>query len=130
MQVVYASKAPQVVGPYSQAVRAGELIFISGQIAMLPEKGILVEGGIEEQVAQVLRNLNAVLEAAGSDRNHVLKTTVFLKNLDDYAAMNKVYAEFFAVSKPARAAVEVSRLPAGALIEIEAIALTSSKETG
>jgi 2-iminobutanoate/2-iminopropanoate deaminase len=127
VQVIETSNAPKAIGPYSQAVKAGNLVFVSGQLALVPQTGKLCDGAIEEQTAQVLHNLEAILKAAGSSRKQVLKTTVYLKDLSDFANMNKIYADFFADAKPARATVEVSRLPAGALVEIEAIAMTSTE---
>ena len=120
-EIVSTDKAPAAVGPYSQAVRVGDLVFTAGQVALDPATGKLVEGGIEEQTRQVLQNLAAVLEAAGSSLDRVVKTTVFLKDMGDFAAMNAVYAEFFPTDPPARSTVEVSALALGALVEIEAI---------
>jgi 2-iminobutanoate/2-iminopropanoate deaminase len=121
--IVQTSAAPPAIGPYSQAIVAGDLIFCSGQIPLDPATGEIVEGGIEEQTHRVLKNLRAVLESAGSGLEHVLKTTVFLKRMDDFAAMNAVYATYFPDAPPARSTVEVSRLPRNVLIEIECIAL-------
>jgi 2-iminobutanoate/2-iminopropanoate deaminase len=121
--IVQTSAAPPAIGPYSQAIVAGDLIFCSGQIPLDPATGEIVEGGIEEQTHRVLKNLRAVLESAGSGLDHVLKTTVFLKRMDDFAAMNAVYATYFPDAPPARSTVEVSRLPRNVLIEIECIAL-------
>ena len=120
-EIVSTDKAPAAVGPYSQAVRVGDLVFTAGRVALDPATGKLVEGGIEEQTRQVLQNLAAVLEAAGSSLDRVVKTTVFLKDMSDFAAMNAVYAEFFPTDPPARSTVEVSALALGALVEIEAI---------
>jgi len=120
-EIVSTDKAPAAVGPYSQAVRVGDLVFTAGQVALDPATGKLVEGGIEEQTRQVLQNLAAVLEAAGSSLDRVVKTTVFLKDMSNFAAMNAVYAEFFPTDPPARSTVEVSALALGALVEIEAI---------
>jgi 2-iminobutanoate/2-iminopropanoate deaminase len=121
--------APAAIGPYSQAIRAGNLLFTSGQIPLDPTTGTIVPGTIREQTTQVLSNLTAVLAAAGADglgdMTHVVKTTVFLKDMADFAAMNEVYAEYFApegIIPPARSTVEVARLPKDALIEIEVIA--------
>jgi len=117
--------APGAIGPYSQAVRVGNFIHTSGQVALDPATGQLVSGGIAEQTTRVLENLKAVLDAAGTDLAHVVKTIVFLKNMNDFAAMNEVYARFLApdgVVKPARSTVEVAGLPRNALVEIEVIA--------
>ncbi|MDX1665407.1 MAG: RidA family protein [Candidatus Promineifilaceae bacterium] len=125
-EVVSTADAPAAVGPYSQAIHIGNLIFTAGQIPMEPETGrVLAESGIQEQTEQVLRNLQAVLEAGGSSLEQIVKTTVFLQNMDDFGAINEVYARFFPANPPARSAVEVARLPLGVRIEIEAIALRS-----
>ena len=124
-QRISTPDAPAAIGPYSQAVQSGELLYTSGQVGFESATGELVAGGITEQTEQVLRNLEAVLIAAGSSLAAVIKTTVFLKNMDDFAAMNKVYAGFLApegVVAPARSTVEVARLPRDARVEIEAIA--------
>ena len=122
--VVKTDRAPQAIGPYSQGiVAAGELVYTSGQIGFDPKTGEMTKGGIEEQTEQTLRNLAAVLEAAGSDISHVLKTTVFLADMNDFAAMNEVYRRHFRDSPPARSTVQVARLPRDARIEIEAVAL-------
>ena len=120
--IVQTATAPQAIGPYSQATASQGLVFVSGQIPLHPTTGALLDGGIEEQTRRVLLNLKAVLEAAGSSLDLVVKTTVFLKNVDDFPAMNAVYAEFFGSSLPARATVEVSRLPRNVAVEIDAIA--------
>ena len=122
-EVIATQQAPAAVGPYSQAIRVGDLVFTAGQLAIDPATGKLVEGGIEEQTRQVLRNISAVLEAAGSSLDRVAKTTVFLKDMGDFKAMNQVYGEFFASEPPARSTVEVSDLALGALVEIDAIAI-------
>jgi len=122
-EIVSTDRAPAAVGPYSQAVRIDNLVYTAGQIALDPESGKMVEGGIQAQVEQALHNLQAVLAAAGSSLDQVIKTTVFLQNMDDFAAMNEVYARFFSGDPPARSAVEVARLPLGSLVEIEAVAL-------
>lgn len=114
--------APKAIGPYVQGVRAGDLVFVSGQIPIDPATGAMIDGGIEDQTRQAMRNLAAILEAAGSGLARVLKATVYLKDLGTFEAMNRVYGEFFTGEKPARACVEVSRLPRNALVEIEAIA--------
>ncbi|MFN7966922.1 MAG: RidA family protein [Acidobacteriota bacterium] len=123
MKSIHTKQAPQAIGPYSQAIVSGGLVFSAGQVAIDPATGQLVAGDISAQTRQVLKNLVAVLAAAGSDLAHVVKTTVFLKNFDDFAAMNAVYAETFGDHKPARSTVEVVRLPKDALIEIEVIAV-------
>ncbi len=122
-EVIATEKAPAAVGPYSQAIRVGDLVFTAGQLAIDPATGKLVEGGIEEQTRQALRNISAVLEAAGSSLDRVAKTTVFLKDMGDFKALNQVYGEFFASEPPARSTVEVSDLALGALVEIDAIAI-------
>ncbi|HSI24004.1 MAG TPA: RidA family protein [Methylotenera sp.] len=121
MKVIQTPLAPAAIGPYSQAVQVGNLLFTSGQIALRAD-GTLNEGDISAQTTQVLANLKAVIEAAGGKVDSVVKTTVFLKNLDDFSAMNHVYAEFFAGHTPARSTVQVAKLPRDVLVEIEAIA--------
>lgn len=123
LQVVSTEKAPKAVGPYSQAVIANGFIFVSGQIAIDPATGNLNTGTTAEQTRQVLKNLSAVLESQGRSLSDVVKTTVYLKNMEDFQDMNNVYAEFFTNNKPARATVEVSRLPKDVSVEIEAIAV-------
>jgi 2-iminobutanoate/2-iminopropanoate deaminase len=125
MKVIQTPLAPAAIGPYSQAVQVGNLLFTSGQIALRAD-GSLNDGDISEQTKQVLANLKAVIEAAGGKVNSVVKTTVFLKNLDDFSAMNHVYAEFFAGHTPARSTVQVAKLPRDVLVEIEAIAELST----
>jgi len=127
--VVVTNEAPKAIGPYSQAVRAGNLLFTSGQIALHPETQQVVPGGIEEQAQQVFANLKAVLEAGGSSFAQVVKATVFLKNFDDFSALNAIYAEHLgsAGAPPARTTVEVSRLPKDVLLEIELVALISTE---
>ena len=122
-EVIATRKAPAAVGPYSQGIHVRHLVFTAGQLAIDPATGKLVEGGIEEQTRQVLRNIAAVLEAAGASLDTVVKTTVFLKDIGDFKAMNEVYAEFFAADPPARSAVQVAALPLGGLVEIEAVAI-------
>ncbi len=119
---VQTDKAPQAIGPYSQGIVAGGMVYCSGQIAIDPASGELRSGSIEAQTRLVLENLGAVLEAAGSSYNQVVKATVFLQDMNDFAAMNGVYGEFFKPPYPARAAVQVARLPKDVKIEIEAIA--------
>ncbi len=122
-QVVHTDRAPAAVGPYSQAIRVDHTVFTAGQVGIDPQTGQLVEGGIAAQTRQALQNLAAVLEAAGTSLANVVKTTVFLADMGDFAEMNRVYAEFFAEAPPARSTVQVAGLPLGALVEIEAIAL-------
>ena len=122
-RIVKTDKAPQGIGVYSQAIVAGELVFTSGQIGIDSKTGQMVEGGFEAQAEQVLRNLAAVLEAAGSDMSQVLKTTVFLADMDDFNKMNEIYRRHFKEDPPARSTVQVARLPRNARIEIEAVAL-------
>jgi 2-iminobutanoate/2-iminopropanoate deaminase len=122
-EIIETSAAPSPIGPYSQAVRANGFIFVSGQIPIDPVTGILVQGDISLQTHQVLTNVAAILSAAGSGLDKVVKTSIFLKNLDDFAELNRVYTEYFGEIKPARATVEVSRLPREVLVEIEAVAL-------
>ena len=120
---VQTDRAPQAIGPYSQAVKANGLVFASGQIPIDPATGQVVEGSIAEQTERVLNNIKAVLEAAGSSLERVVKTTVFLADLKDFGEMNEAYGRFFAEVPPARSTVEVSRLPRDARVEIDAIAL-------
>lgn len=120
--VVSTKKAPAAIGPYSQAVRLGNLVFTSGQIPADPASGEIVPGGVEAQVRQVLKNLGEVLSASGASLDNVLKTSLFIKNMDDFALINKIYAEFFNNDPPARSCVEVARLPKDVLIEMEAVA--------
>ena len=124
-EVIATKDAPQAIGPYSQAVRAGKIVFTSGQIPLDPATGEFVAGGVREQTEQVLNNLSALLKAAGAELDQVVKTTVFLADMDDFAAMNEVYGRFFTSKPPARATVEAARLPRDARVEIEAIAVLS-----
>ena len=124
--IVSTTNAPAAIGPYSQAVGIGGLLFTSGQIPLRPD-GSLVEGDIEAQTRQVLANLAAVLEAGGSSLDQVVKCTVFLADMNDFAAVNAVYAESFSSEPPARSAVEVARLPRDVMVEIEAVALRSAR---
>lgn len=120
---VVSPKAPRPVGPYSQAIEAGELIFLSGQIGLDPKTGEMVEGGIQAQAKQALKNLSGVLERMGLDLSAVVKMTVFLTTMDNFGPMNEVYATFFKDAPPARSCVAVSGLPLGGLVEMEAIAI-------
>ena len=125
-EVVVSDKAPKALGPYSAANRFGDLIYTAGQIGLDPATGKLVEGGIEEQTRQALVNLKNILEAAGSSLDNVLKTIVFLQDINEFGRMNAVYAEFFTQDFPARSAFQVGALPAGAAVEIEAVACLES----
>jgi 2-iminobutanoate/2-iminopropanoate deaminase len=122
-QIIHTENAPAAVGPYSQAVVANGMVFTAGQVPLVPATMKLVEGDIQAQAHQSLENIKAVLEAAGTSLDKVIKVTVFLKDMGDFKAMNEVYAEFFGENPPARSAVEVAGLPLGARIEIECIAL-------
>jgi len=122
-EIIATENAPGAIGPYSQAVKAGNMVFCSGQIPIDVATGEFVSDDVAEQTRQVLTNLSAVLEAAGTSLNNVVKTTVFLADMNDFAAMNEVYAEFFSENKPARATVQAARLPKDARVEIECIAL-------
>ncbi len=122
-ETVSTDKAPKAIGPYAQAIKAGEFIYTAGQIPIDPQSGNLIAGGIAEQARQVLENLKAVLEAAGSSLEKVVKATVFLKNMADFAALNEVYGEYLGAAKPARSTVAVAELPRGALVEIDFVAL-------
>jgi 2-iminobutanoate/2-iminopropanoate deaminase len=129
-QIINTKDAPQAIGPYSQAVVAGGFVFASGQIPLDPSTGEFVEGGVAEQTEQVLRNLSAVLEAAGSGLEQVVKTTVFLADMSDFAAMNEVYGRHFKLESPARSTVQAARLPRDARVEIDAIALSGHGGAG
>ena len=123
-QKILTDKAPAPIGPYSQAILVdGKFLYTAGQVPLDPVTGTMVEGDIKAQTRQVIKNLDAVLRAGGSSLAHVVKTTVFLKDMNDFAAMNEVYAEYLLAASPARSTVEVSRLPRDARVEIEAIAL-------
>ncbi len=122
-EIISTENAPGAIGPYSQAVKTGNLVFCSGQIPIDPKTGEFVSSDVAEQTEQVLKNLNAVLEAAGSSLNNVVKTTVFLADMNDFVAMNEVYARFFSENKPARATVQAARLPKDARVEIDCIAV-------
>jgi 2-iminobutanoate/2-iminopropanoate deaminase len=121
-ETVKTTKAPAAIGPYSQAVKFGEIVFISGTLGINPVTGQLADGDVENQTKQSLENLKAVLEASGSSFDKVLKTTVFIKDMNDFPVVNKIYGEYFNVNQPARSTVEVARLPKDGLVEIEAIA--------
>ena len=120
--IVSTKQAPAAIGPYSQAVRSGPFLFASGQIALDPETGRLVDGDVTAQVKQVMENLRAVLAAAGADFAHVIKTTIYLKDMGQFAAVNKVYGEYFPSNPPARATVQVAKLPLDAQVEIDLVA--------
>ena len=122
MNAISTTNAPAAIGPYSQAIKVGELVYVSGQLPIDPATGAFAEGGIKELTRQSLTNMKAILEEAGTSMANVVKTTVFLADMNDFAAMNEVYAEFFAAPFPARSAVAVKTLPKGALVEIECIA--------
>ena len=126
-QIIKTEGAPQAIGPYSQAIMAGGFVFASGQIPIDPKTGEFVAGGVAEQTEQVLRNLSAVLEAGGTSLDRVVKTTVFLADMNDFVAMNEVYGRYFRGDAPARATVQAARLPRDARVEIEAIALAGKE---
>jgi 2-iminobutanoate/2-iminopropanoate deaminase len=121
--VVLTDRGPKPIGPYSQAIRANGLLFISGQVALDPKTGEMTEADIRKQTERVLENVRGIVEAAGSKMTHVVKTTVFLKDMNDFGTMNEVYAGYFMSTPPARSTVQVSRLPKDALVEIEVIAM-------
>ncbi|MBI3951080.1 MAG: RidA family protein [Acidobacteria bacterium] len=127
-EVVETAQAPRAIGPYVQAVRVGDFLFLSGQVGIDPATAQIVEGGIREQTGQVLKNISAVLQAAHSSLGKVLKTTVYLTDLNEFQQMNEVYGRYFSDWKPARATVQVSRLPLGAKVEIEAVAVIEGGE--
>ena len=120
---IHTDSAPKAIGPYSQAIAIDKLVFCSGQIPIDPATGNLIEGNVEAQTHRVLKNLSAVLQAAGTDLQHVGKTTVFLQSMNDFAAMNAVYGTYFSQTPPARSTIEVAKLPKGAQVEIDAIAV-------
>jgi 2-iminobutanoate/2-iminopropanoate deaminase len=122
-KIISTQHAPAAVGPYSQAVQIGDLIYSAGQIPLVPETGKIVEGGIEIQTRQVMQNLSAVLDAAGSSLSNVIKTTIFVTDLADFATINQVYGSFFEADPPARSTVQVAALPLGAHVEIEVVAV-------
>ena len=129
-EIVATEAAPQAIGPYSQAVSVGDFVFTSGQISIDPQTGVFVEGGVAEQTEQVLRNLAEVLRAAGTGLGAVVKTTVFLADMNDFAAMNEVYGRHFPDEPPARSTVEAARLPRDARVEIDAIAVRKGNGEG
>ena len=122
-QVIHTDNAPKAIGPYSQAVKAGNMLFVSGQVPFVPETMEIVEGDVKAQTAQSLKNVQAILAEAGLDFSHVVKSTVFIKDMNEFAQINEVYAEFFGENKPARACVEVARLPKDVKVELEVIAI-------
>jgi len=122
-EAVHTDKAPEAIGPYEQAIKANGFVYTAGQIPLDPNTGEIVDGGVESQTRRVLQNLEAVLDAAGSALGRTVKTTIFLKSMADFAAVNAVYAEYFSSAKPARTTVAVAELPKGALVEIDAVAL-------
>jgi len=120
--VVFTDRGPKPIGPYSQAIKANGFVYASGQVALDPKTGEFLTGDIRQQTERVLENLRGVLEAAGTKLGHAVKTTVFLKNMSDFAAMNEVYGRYFTAAAPARSTVEVARLPKDALVEIDVVA--------
>lgn len=121
-EIISTTKAPAAIGPYSQAVKLGNMIYTSGMLPLVPDTMQIVEGDVQQQARQALENLKALLESAGSSLDNVVKTTVFIKNMNDFPKINEVYAEYFNSKQPARSCVEVARLPKDALLEIEVIA--------
>jgi len=124
-KIISTDSAPKAIGPYSQAMEVNGILFISGQIPVDPATGKVVEGGIKEQTEQVIKNIGSILEAAGYSFSDVVKSTVFLKDMNDFAGMNEVYARYYSQNPPARAAFQVARLPLDVLVEIETIAIKS-----
>ncbi|MGE0407539.1 MAG: RidA family protein [Candidatus Korobacteraceae bacterium] len=122
-EVISTDQAPKAIGPYSQAIKAGGFVFVAGQIAVDPASSQLVQGDVRVQTEQVLKNMSAILAAAGTNLEKSVKTTVYLKNMADFAAMNEVYSQFFTVNPPARSTVEVSQLPRNMLVEMDVVAL-------
>ena len=123
IEINATERAPRAIGPYSQAIRANGFLFVSGQVCFDPATGNLISGGIQDQTEQVIKNLSAILQAAGSGLDRVVKTTVYLKNMSEFAQMNEVYGKFFPSAPPARSTVEVARLPKDVAVEIDVIAL-------
>ena len=123
---IQTEQAPAAIGPYSQAIRIGDFLYTSGQIALDPESGIFLSGKIEEETEQTLKNISAILQAGGVNFENVIKTTVYMSDLNDFTRMNQIYEKYFSTNKPARACVQVAALPKGAKIEIDAIAICSS----
>lgn len=121
MKIIYTKNAPEPVGPYSQAIAANSFVFCAGQIGIDPKTGNLAEG-LENQIRQIIKNIESVLKAAGSDFSNIVKTTIFVTNINDFHVVNKIYGEYFTEHKPARSTVEVSKLPKDAIVEIEVIA--------
>jgi 2-iminobutanoate/2-iminopropanoate deaminase len=121
--IVSTDHGPKPIGPYSQAVKANGLVYVSGQLGLDPKTGEMVAGGVAEQTDRVMNNLKGIVEAAGSKLSHAVKTTIYLKDLNDFAAMNEVYGKFFIAAPPARSTVQVARLPKDALVEIDIIAV-------
>jgi len=122
IQKISTDRVPAAIGPYSQAILAGDTLYCSGQIPLLPETGEIIEGGVEEQTAQVMKNLSQLLDAAGFSLEMVVKTTIYLQDMADFAAVNAVYGQYFPGTAPARATVQVAALPKGSLVEIDAVA--------
>lgn len=125
-QVITTTQAPQAIGPYSQGIRAGDWLFVSAQLPFDPMTGTLIRSGVRGQTRRALENVKAVMEGAGATLGHIVKVTVYLKNIDDFGQMNEVYAEFFPGDKPARATVEVSRLPKDAILALDVVAYLGS----
>jgi 2-iminobutanoate/2-iminopropanoate deaminase len=126
-EAISTTEAPGAIGPYSQAIKAGDFLFVSGQIPLDPATGALVDGGIGEQTHRVLKNLDAILRAAGTSFSHVVKTTVYLADMSEFAAMNAIYAEYFPAPAPARATVQVARLPRDVKVEIDIVAYVGNR---
>ncbi len=121
--IIFTENAPKAIGPYSQAVKANGFVYVSGQIPINPESGDLVKSGIQDEVHQVMKNLKAIVEKSGSSLSKVLKTTIYLKDMNDFDAVNKVYGEYFTEHKPARACVQVAKLPKDVSVEIDAVCI-------